>query len=104
MIIEDERASQGASERNPLRGNMVQRSQDWEWSSLEPTDLSGPGGLLADGPILNPALKPTHWTRHNAAFETAAERKPLRHSLARGTPLGDTHWQTKTAAKLGIES
>ena len=24
-------------ERNPLRANMVQRSQDWEWSSLKPT-------------------------------------------------------------------
>ena len=24
-------------ERNPLRADMVQRSQDWEWSSLKPT-------------------------------------------------------------------
>ena len=28
-------------ERNPLRANMVQRSQDWEWSSLKPTTRSG---------------------------------------------------------------
>ena len=36
--------------------------------------------------------------------ETEAELKALRHSLARGTPLGDTHLQTKTAAILGLES
>ena len=33
-------------ERNPLRANMVQRSQDWEWSSLKPTARCGPDGLL----------------------------------------------------------
>jgi hypothetical protein len=70
---------------------MIQRSQDWEWSSLKPTARSGPDGLLCDGPI----LKPAQWTHHVNAVETEAELKALRHSLARGTPLGDTHWQTK---------
>jgi putative transposase len=87
-------------ERNPLRANMVQRSQDWEWSSLKPTVRSGPDGLLCDGPI----LKPAQWTRHVNGVETEAELKALRHSLARGTPFGDTQWQTKTAATLGLES
>ncbi|MFN9292962.1 MAG: transposase, partial [Planctomyces sp.] len=86
--------------RNPLRANMVPRSQDWEWSSLKPTVRSGPDGLLCDGPI----LKPAQWTRHVNGVETEAELKALRHSLARGTPFGDTHWQTKTAAMLGLES
>ena len=44
------------------------------------------------------------WTRHVNGVETEAELKALRHSLARGTPFGDTHWQTKTAAILGLES
>ena len=87
-------------ERNPLRGNMVERSQDWEWSSLKPTVRSGPDGLLCDGPI----LKPTHWTRHVNGVETEAELRSLRHSLTRGTPFGDARWQTRTAAKLGLES
>jgi putative transposase len=34
-------------ERNPLRANMVQRRQDWEWSSLKPTARSEPAGLFA---------------------------------------------------------
>ena len=57
-------------ERNPLRANMVQRSQDWEWSSLKPTARSGLDGLLCDGPILIPA----HWTRHVNGAETETER------------------------------
>ena len=36
--------------------------------------------------------------------ETEAELKALRHSLDRGTPFGDTDWQTKNAAILSRES
>ena len=87
-------------ERNPLRANMVVRSQDWEWSSLKPTIRSSPEGLLCDGPI----VKPTQWTRHVNGVQTDAELKSLRHSLARGTPFGDAHWQATTAKQLGLES
>lgn len=87
-------------ERNPLRAGLVERSQDWEWSSLKPTVRSGPEGLLCEGPV----LKPAHWTRHVNAVETEAELKALQNSLARGTPFGDSHWQTKTAVILGLES
>ena len=83
------------------------------WSSEAKTG-SGPNGLLCGGPI----LKPAHWTRPVNGVETEAELKSLRHSLARGTPfclrhsflfatlifVCDTHWRTKTAAKLGLES
>lgn len=87
-------------ERNPLRANMVERCQDWEWSSLKPTTRSGPEGLLCDGPM----LKPAKWTRHVNGVETEAVLKALRHSLARGAPFGEAHWQTTTAATLGLES
>ncbi len=56
-------------ERNPLRANMVQRSQDWEWSSLKPTARCGLDGLLCDGQI----LKPAQWTRHVNGAETETE-------------------------------
>ena len=36
--------------------------------------------------------------------EAEAELMSLRHSLARGTPFGDTHSQTRTTAELGLES
>ena len=60
-------------ERNPLRANMVLRSQDWEWSSLKPTTRSNPAGLLHDGPI----RKHAQWTRHVYGVETEAELEAL---------------------------
>ena len=39
-------------ERNPLRAQLVQRSQDW--SSLMPAARSGPDGLLVDGTVVKP--------------------------------------------------
>jgi len=88
------------AERNPMRADMVARSQDWEWSSLLPTARSGPDGLLSDGPL--PKRSP--WTRFVNGVETEAERKALRHSLSRGTPFGDPQWQQSTAVQLGLES
>lgn len=87
-------------ERNPLRANLVDRSQHWEWSSLKPTVRSGPQGLLCNGPV----VKPSQWTRHVNGVQTEAELKSLQHSIDRGTPFGDARWQTTTAKKLGLES
>ena len=60
-------------ERNPLRANLVQRIQDWEWSSLKPTERSGSQGLLTDGPV----AKPESWTRIVNGVETEAELKAV---------------------------
>ena len=49
-------------------------------------------------------MKPAQWTRHVNGVETEAELKALKHSIARGTPFGDTDWPAKTAAILGLES
>ena len=86
--------------RNPLRANLVERSQDWEWSSLKPTVRSGPDGLISDGPV----PKPTAWTRIVNGVETEAELTALRSSVERGTPFGDAGWQIETAEQLGLES
>ena len=86
-------------ERNPVRASLVERSQDWEWSSLKPTERSGMVGLLSEGPV----AKPSHWTRIVNGVETEAELKSLRQSVARGTPFGDADWQNATATQLGIE-
>jgi putative transposase len=87
-------------ERNPLRANLVERSQDWKWSSLKPAERSGLVGLLSEGPF----VKPTQWTRIVNGVETEAELKSLRQCVARGTPFGDADWQGATATQLGIEA
>jgi putative transposase len=87
-------------ERNPLRANMVTRSQDWEWSSLKPTARSGPDGLLSEGPV----SKRSQWTRFVNGVETEGELASLRRSVVRGTPFGESSWQHATAVRLGLES
>ena len=87
-------------ERNPLRANMVARSQDWEWSSLKPTARSGADGLLSEGPF----PKRSQWTRFVNGVETEGELASLRRSVVRGTPFGESSWQHATAVRLGLES
>jgi putative transposase len=87
-------------ERNPLRANLVERSQDWEWSSLKPTERSGLEGLLSEGPVPKPAL----WARIVNGVETEAELNALRQCVERGAPYGNDDWQSATAIQLGLES
>ena len=87
-------------EGNPLRANLVQRNQEWEWSSLKPTAAADPAGLLYRwaGAKTNPMDPP-------------GERRPKRggtQSLAaqpgQGHPVWRPHWQVKSAKSLGLES
>lgn len=75
-------------ERNPLRAKLVERSQDWEWSSLSPTERSGPEGLLSEGPV----VKGADWMQFVNGVETEAELLALRQSVERGVAFGDALW------------
>jgi putative transposase len=87
-------------ERNPLRANLVERSQDWECPSLNPTARNAPGNLLSEGPV----PQPFPWTHIVNGAGTESELKSLQRSIDRGTPFGDSDWQNKTATQLGLES
>ena len=87
-------------ERNPLRAGLVERSQDWEWSSLKPTARSGLPGLLDPGPL----PKGAGWTNYVNGVESEAELAAIRRSIERGAPYGSADWQQSTAAALGLEA
>jgi len=87
-------------ERNPLRANLVERSQDWPWSSLSIGKAARPAGLLTDGPL----PKGAGWTNHVNAAQTQTELDRLRQSVNRGTPFGSETWAQRTAKALGLES
>lgn len=87
-------------ERNPLRANLVQRAQEWNWSSLSGKKDASPDGLLSAGPV----AKGSQWTRHVNGVETESELKRLRRSVNRGTPFGSIEWAQSTAEVLGLES
>ena len=86
-------------ERNPLRANLVERSEDWVWSSVNPIGPNNPEGLLSAGPV----AKPKNWVQIVNDVQTDAELKDLRQSVERGTPFGSTEWQKSTVTKLGLE-
>ena len=87
-------------ERNPLRANLVERAQDWVWSSLRWWRRSDRPSYLSDGPV----DRPSDWVRRVNRPETDSELEAIRRSLSRSAPLGSKTWQTRTAARLGLQS
>ena len=103
-------------ERNPLRADLVERAEDWPWSSLawragfgkrvhgkrpseEPRSGKRPA-LLAKWPV----ACPRDWIERVNAPQTPAEVLAVRHSIDRGAPYGDKSWSAQTAVELGLES
>lgn len=87
-------------ERNPLRANLVERAQDWPWSSLSSHKAAQPEGLLSADPV------PTGrgWAAHVNGVETEAGLNRLRHSVHPVTPFGSEQWVRGAATALGLES
>jgi putative transposase len=86
-------------ERNALRANLVQRAEEWRWSSLWHR-VHGVAGVVDEPPV----RLPRDWPRHVNAPETEAELAALRRSVARGIPYGEDGWQARTAKRLGLQS
>jgi len=88
-------------ERNPLRAGLVERAEDWRWSSLR--WLESP----AEAPVrLDPGTIPrgTHWVEGVNAAMTDAEMQRVRECVRRDRPFGSAGWTVTTAKQLGLES
>jgi putative transposase len=89
-------------ERNPLRANLVERAEDWPWSSLSRwrERTAEAKRLLSAWPL---ARRPG-WVEHVNAPQSEAELAALRRSLQRGSPFGDERWTDRMARRLDLES
>jgi putative transposase len=85
-------------ERNPLRAGLVERAQDWRWSSA--TCLTSGGPWLHPGPVPRPA----NWLEYVNTPQTEAEVERLRECLRRRRPFGATSWMVQTAQQLGLQA
>jgi putative transposase len=88
-------------ERNPLRAKLVERAQDWRWSSLcvrhqGDDDLRA---LLCPWPVDPPA----DWVACVNCPQTARELEEVRCCVNRGRPFGSETWGQRIAKKLGLE-
>lgn len=89
-------------ERNALRANLVDRAEDWRWSSLwhRANDRASQIDWLSEWP-LDP---PSDWLEWVNEPQTAAELEALRGCANRGRPFGDNEWVQLTARALALES
>jgi putative transposase len=89
-------------ERNALRANLVQRAENWQWSSLW-RRLHGSEkekALLSSWPL----ELPTNWSDLVNEPHTNDELETLRLCIQRGQPYGSGTWMQETIETLGLES
>jgi putative transposase len=92
-------------ERNALRAALVERAEEWRWSSLwrrRSGEADAQAILLP--PAKWPVSPPRDWLAAVNRAEAAQELEALQRSVRRGTPYGQATWQRRTAARLGLES
>lgn len=92
-------------ERNPLRANLVERAEDWTWSSLYRWNAGSAKDrdLLAPWPVPG-GRRPPNWLDRVNTPQTEAELEALRRSVNRGQPYGTPVWRDKTSSQFGLES
>ena len=86
-------------ERNALRAELVERAEDWRWSSLR--------AWLASDPLLGSAEPPPRgedWVDRVNEPPSSGDLARLRKSVERGSPFGSEEWTQRTASALGLES
>jgi putative transposase len=87
-------------ERNPLRAGLVERAEDWAWSSLSHQEAGSPRVELAPWPV----PRPSDWLEWVNQPQSAAEVEALRRSVVRARPYGGDPWVERTARRLRLDS
>ena len=87
-------------ERNALRAGLVNRAEDWPWSSLSQR-LRNRNTVPLD---VWPIPQPSNWVELVNGSEVSGDLVGVRRSVARGAPYGAPHWVEQAARQLGLES
>ena len=86
-------------ERNPVRAGLVERAEDWRWSSAAVLRAPEPPPL-DPGPVVRPA----GWLEYVNAPQIEAEVEALRECVRRRRPYGDEGWAARAAKDLGLQA
>lgn len=89
-------------ERNAKRAGLVQRAEDWRWSSLykRMPGIPDEGQLQSTWPVAA-ATNYLTWVNEPQPKE---EIERIRFHVQRGRPLGKETWMHSVAEKLGLQS
>ena len=87
-------------ERNALTAGVVERAEDWRWSSLWVRRHGDAPlkALLSDWPV----DRPRNWVSVVNRPMSAKEHEKIQTCLARNRPFGSETWQTRTANRLDL--
>jgi putative transposase len=85
------------TERNPLRAGLVERAEEWRWSSLR-LRSGEPDVLLTPSPVPVGA----DWCEQVNRPLTARELDAVRTSVQRGRPFGGAAWTRGTSERLDL--
>ena len=83
-------------ERNALRAQLVDRAEEWRWSSLW-IRCNQIDGFLDEGPI----QLPDDWIETVNVPQTELELTVFRSRVATGQPYGSQNWLTSEPARRG---
>ena len=90
-------------ERNPLRAGVVQRAQDWPWSSMR-LRVAGDNKEIRPPISSGPVALANNWVRLVNCVQTSKEEEALQNCIKRGRPFGSDVWITRIASQLGLGS
>jgi putative transposase len=90
-------------ERNPLRANLVERAEQWRWSSL------GQAFFDPSKKIPRTDLTPLpltgireDWVEWINLPQTVEEERAIAHSITHSRPLGGPEWTRRMEKRLGL--
>jgi putative transposase len=87
-------------ERNPLRAGLVERAEDWPWSSLRWFAVPERSPVrLEPGTVPRGAL----WMAEVNAAAADIDTETVGESVRRDRPFGSAVWTLETARALGLE-
>jgi len=88
-------------ERNPLRAELVERAEDWPWSSLGAADA-----VLERAPRLDSDRfeRGPGWVERVNTPMTDSDAAAVAASIRRDRPFGTDAWVRATAEALGLQS
>lgn len=84
-------------ERNALRAGLVQRAEDWPWSSISKTNRVP----LTPWPVERPNNYLDYVNENVTSKEIEAT---IRNSIKRGAPFGEKEWKREIAKQNKLES
>jgi putative transposase len=88
--------------RNALRAGLVDRAEEWRWSSLR-QEVFGPSAILPPIELAEwPVRRPHNWLELVNQPLTPDELTAVRRCVQRGSPFGSDTWVADVAQELGL--